>query len=349
MQDEVIDRGDELATTSGQASLELVRSWAAEMKDRQRMRLRVPDFSWATERYSEGKGEIERTILGEGRYRSIWNREKLSRCLNAGGFEAMGGLGKDGSWETGDGFLDVVAMKCVRPTPKLPMKDVHCIMSMPRLAWTDTMGAVHECGALLGFNVTRAQGVFWGQCLERLIDMCLENEAYKYILTVDYDSVFAPEDIVRLWQVMESNPDVAALCPLQIGRDKESLLVSIVGPDGKFVQQTGYETFHTDALDINTGHFGLTLIRTDALRGLKRPLFLGVPNEEGKWGHGRIDDDIHFWARMRESGKRICLCPKVRIGHLQCIIAWPGDDMRVVHQYVSRYHDDGRPDQCMTY
>lgn len=346
---EMIERGDALARSAPEASLDLVRSWAAEMQSGQTMRLRVPDFSWACDRYNEGKGEIEKTILGGGEYRTIWNREKFSRCLNAGGFEVLGGCGPNGAWSNGEGWLEVVAMRCVRPAWSFPMRDVHCIMSMPRLAWTDTMGAVHEAGAMLGFNVTRAQGVFWGQCLERLIDQCLANPDYKYILTVDYDSVFSPEDIVRLWQIMESNRDVAALCPLQIGRDRDSLLVSIRGSDGNLMTTASYDIFHTDALDINTGHFGLTMIRTEAIRGLKRPLFLGVPNAEGAWGEGRIDDDIHFWNLLRESGRRICLCPKVRIGHLQCIIAWPGDDMRTIQQYVSRYHSDGRPSECMTY
>lgn len=345
----IIDRGDALARTPSAEVLKVLKAWSEEMESGQRMRLRVPDFSWATDRYEKGEGEVESTLLAGGEFKSIWNREKLSRALNAGGFEAMGGMGPNGSWSTGDGWIDIVASKCMRPAPKLPMTNVHCIMSMPRLAWTDTMGAVHESGALLGFNVTRAQGVFWGQCLERLIDQCLANPLYKYILTVDYDSVFAPEDIVRLWQVMESNPDVAALCPLQIGRDKDHLLLSIKDKNGEFVKHANAEMFHADALDLFTGHFGLTLIRTDSLRDIPRPLFLGAPNAEGKWEDGRVDDDIHFWHRLRDAGRRVCVCPKVRIGHLQCVIAWPGDDMGVVHQYVSKYHSDGRPESCMTY
>lgn len=346
--DEIMDMGDEIARHAGQASLDLVRSWATKLVDRQRIRIRVPDFDVAVNQYMQGTGKVEETVLGRGEYKSIWNREKLSRCLNAGGFEAMGGNGPDGAWSV-DGWLDITAMKCVRPMPKKPMSDVHCIMSMPRLAWTDTMGAVHEAGAALGFNVTRAQGVFWGQCLERLIDQCLENRDYRYILTVDYDSVFAPDDIVRLWQIMESNPDVAALCPLQIGRDRETLLISLKDDKGNRLRTVDYSTFHTDCLDLNTGHFGLTLIRTESLRDLPRPLFQGFPNKDGKWGEGRVDDDINFWYRLKDAGRRICLCPKVRIGHLQCVIAWPGDDMKVVHQYVSRYHDEGRPEGCMTY
>ena len=43
---------------------------------------------------------------------------------------------------------------------------------------------------------------------------------------------------------------------------------------------------------MNTGHFGLTLIRTDAIREMKRPFFQGIPSPNGDWGEGRVDDDI---------------------------------------------------------
>ena len=109
------------------------------------------------------------------------------------------------------------------------------------------------------------------------------------------------------------------------------------------------DNLYTDALDMHTGHFGLTLIRTDALRELKRPLFLGVPNADGRWEDGRIDDDIFFWQRLAQAGKRICLCPRVRIGHLQNVVTWPGEDLRSITQYLTDYHANGRPRQCMTF
>jgi hypothetical protein len=100
---------------------------------------------------------------------------------------------------------------------------------------------------------------------------------------------------------------------------------------------------------MNTGHFGLTLIRLDSIRDLPRPFFLGVPNKEGNWGEGRVDDDIHFWNRLRNADRKICLCPRVRIGHLQNVITWPSENCTAITQYLSKYHEDGRPTECMTF
>lgn len=324
-----------------------LRSIAAKMKDGGELRLEVPDLDGVIKAYENGEPETESLLLGDGA-KSIWNREKLSRILNLAGFEVS--RGRDGwSWNETKTKISVVARKFSRPAPSFPMKSIHCVMSLPRVCWTDTQGELHQAAAKLGFDVSRATGVFWGQCLERLIEAIVAQPETKYILTVDYDSIFDAEDIIRLWQVMETNPDVAALCPLQIGRDKDLPLFSIRGKDGGLLREMSEDVLYTDALDMNTGHFGLTLIRTDALRDLARPLFLGVPNANGNWGEGRVDDDIFFWNRLREAGRRICLCPRVRIGHLQNVVTWPGEDCRAITQYLTDYHENGRPAQCTTF
>lgn len=342
-----INAGDSLAQVATTDAVATLRAWGAKLRGGGTIRLRVPNFDAITKAYDNGEPETESLLLGSGN-RSIWNREKLARCLNHAGFEVIGGA-RGTSWTEELHALSVTARKCMRPAPTLPMKDIQAIMSLPRLCWTDTQGELHQAAASLGINTTRSTGVFWGQCLERLIESKLSDPTCKYILTVDYDSVFDAADIVRLWQVMETNPDVAALCPLQIARDKETILVSALNPDGTLKREVRADAFHTDALDINTGHFGLTLIRCDAIRDLPRPLFLGRPNKDGNWGEGRVDDDIHFWYLLRDAKRRICVCPKVRIGHIQTIITWAGEDMKTVHQYCSKYHDEGRPPECMTY
>jgi hypothetical protein len=341
------DIGNGLTKIKTEEAIAWLRGIAEQLKDGGELRLQVPDLDGVIKAYEHGEAETEAMLLGDGA-KSIWNREKLSRVLNLAGFEVS--RGRDGwSWNETRTKLSVVARKFSRPSPSFPMKDIECIMSLPRVCWTDTQGEVHQAAHKLGFKVTRATGVFWGQSLQRLFEIALKSLETKYILTVDYDSIFDAEDIIRLWQVMESNPDVAALCPLQIGRDKETPLFSVRGEDGSLLKEMGEDHLFTDALDMNTGHFGLTLIRTDAIREMKRPFFQGIPSPNGDWGEGRVDDDIFFWNRLREAGKRICLCPRVRIGHLQNVVTWPGEDCRAITQYLTDYHDNGRPRQCMTF
>jgi len=345
------DIGDGLTRVATGDAVAFLRSIGCQLKDGGTLRLRIPDFDGVIAAYESGSEDIESQLIpnaDQSGIKSIWNREKLSRVLNLSGFEIMSGA--DGwSWNETRTTISVVARKYLRPSPEGRMKEIHAIMSLPRVCWTDTQGVLHQAAAALGFDVSRATGVFWGQCLERLMKTYLKKPNIKYILTVDYDSIFDPDDIVRLWQVMETNPDIAALCPLQIGRDKDMPLFSIKDDAGRLMKSFSEDRLYTDALDMNTGHFGLTLIRCDAIRDLPSPLFWGKPNADGEWNDGRIDDDIFFWNRLRDANKRICLCPRVRIGHLQNIVTWPGEDLKAIQQYLTDYHDNGRPKQCMTF
>ena len=248
------DIGSGLTQIRTEDAIQWLRSIASQLKDGGELRLEVPDLDGVIKAYDSGEPETEKMLIGDGA-KSLWNREKLSRVLNLAGFEIS--RGKNGwAWNETKTKISVVARKYSRPAPSFPMKDIHCIMSLPRVCWTDTQGELHHAAAKLGFNVSRSTGVFWGQCLERLIDSCLAMEGIKYVLTVDYDSIFDAEDIIRLWQVMETRPDVDALCPLQIGRDKNLPLFSIRNPDGSLAREMSEDRLHTDALEMNTGHFG---------------------------------------------------------------------------------------------
>ena len=65
---------------------------------------------------------------------------------------------------------------------------------------------------------------------------------------------------------METRPDIDALFPLQIGRDRNTVLLTMIGEDGKRIGAIDSTDFHTDAVQCETGHMGLTLFRIDALK-----------------------------------------------------------------------------------
>lgn len=343
---EIRDIGFAIAERTTEDAVGYLRQLAKELDDGEVIAVSVPDFDHTVRLYTAQTGGAEQHAIDGGRFKSIWNRTKLTRALDASGFIVTGpAFGRP--W-TKDGIIQIRARKYARPTPPRPLDEIGAIMSLPRIAWTTTMGCLHEAAASLGIDVTRTTGVFWGQCMQRMMESAIED-GRKYILTVDYDSVFDANDIVRLWQVMEANPDVAVLCPLQIQRDKENSLVCIMGEDGELARGIGEEQLYTDALDIYTGHFGLTLIRVSALEGVERPLFCGKPDAQGGWGAGRTDDDIQFWHQMRAAKRRICLCPRVRIGHLQLVVTWPDERFEAIHQYHPEYTEKGRPPCTMTF
>lgn len=346
---DLIDLGEVISQIPPGKVVDELRWIASWMKDGARIIARVPDFDTACRLYESGDGDVDALVMQGGTAKTLWNAQKLSTTLNLAGFEIIGSVSPDGKWVGPSCMIEVIAKKCMRPAWSKPMRDIECVMSMPRLCWTENCTAVSEMGFALGINVLRVTGVFWGQCNDRAFSQIVSDGRAKYVLTIDYDTVFDPEDVIRLWQVMESEPSVDAIFPLQIQRDKENLLVTIKQPDGSLLSKVDATFFHKDVIDVSTGHFGLSLIRTESLRRLPRPWFKSVPNESGEWNEGRTDEDIWFWKQMQNAGMRVCLCPKVRIGHIQTIVTWPGQDMKTIHQYLSKYNADGRPAECRTF
>jgi len=343
--EDMIDFGDALARAPIGKELETANECAAKLAEGQSAAFCVPDFDAAAKAYADGTGSVEEMALGSGKYASLWNREKLSRLLDAAGLQRLGNIE---SWSNGT-VLRAVARRFALPKPQYPMRDIHAVMSLPRVAWTDTMAATHLSCAKLGIDFMKSTGVFWGQCLQRIMESVVAEPDRKYVLTIDFDSIFDEADIIRLWQIMETRPDVDALFPLQIGRDRDSVLLTMLGEDGQRLKTIDSTNFHTDAVQCETGHMGLTLFRVDALKRMAKPWFWSTPDERGEWGDAKVDDDIYFWKKWNASGNNVSVCPRVRIGHLQLVVTWPDDDLRVINQWNGDHSKHGRPEQCKTY
>lgn len=216
-------------------------------------------------------------------------------------------------------------------------KDIRGIMSLPRVTWTATVDCIFDAIHTLQFRTRMVTGVFWGQCLEREMELAIKDKHEKYILVMDYDSIFDTKDIIKLWEVMEQDPSIDALCPVQVMRESNNLLYKI-DTESKFPK-------NPDAIDVLSGHFGLTLIRISSLDRLPRPLFLAEPDPNGSWGPYKTDEDIYFWNQMRQYSRRVCVCPRVKIGHLQLMVTWP-DGKYAKNQYVNDFKAQGRPGNC---
>jgi hypothetical protein len=331
-------------------TLDVLRHWNECLAPDGILKLAVTDFDKVAKDYLAGTGDAEARLCGDDALnKAIFNREKILTLVSMAGFEIVGGADGSLSWQPEPGVIAVTARKRVRKNPEIPLPGIHAIMSLPRVSWTETMTHLYESLSNLQIPFTKATGVFWSQSLQRMMQQLVDKDDLKYILTMDYDSIFDAKDILRLWQIMEDNPDIGALCPLQIGRDRDQVLMNLVDAEGKPINRFEPSLLYNEALDISMGHFGLTLIRVDALKRLPKPWFWGQPNKDGDWTEGRVDDDVYFWRKMRENGQRVCVTPKVRLGHLQLMITWPSDDLRTIHQYVGKYYEDGRPPECMTY
>ena len=95
-------------------------------------------------------------------------------------------------------------------------------------------------------------------------------------------------------------------------------------------------------MPVRHAHFGLTLIRADALRSMPKPWFLGVPNEAGEWAEGKSDPDIYFWRRWEEAGRTLYIAPRVSIGHLELMVRWMDDEMQPMWQPAKDWEQSRR-------
>jgi cellulose synthase/poly-beta-1,6-N-acetylglucosamine synthase-like glycosyltransferase len=194
-------------------------------------------------------------------------------------------------------------------------------------------------------NLLRAAGVFWDQGIERILNQAIESGA-KGILTLDYDSVFEPEDLHRMLELYHANPDVGAICPMQWARSVNKPLWQRLGAaDGVQSFPSKEELQSKELIDVDTAHFGLSIIRPEALADIPRPWFHHIPGENGSWDNasGKMDADIAFWLKMRDTKWRTCIATNVVIGHIEEMVTWPDENLNARHQYMFDYWASQRP------
>lgn len=219
---------------------------------------------------------------------------------------------------------------------------VVALMSCPRLGWTDNFKCAQTVFMSLGIGMLVDSGVFWGQGLSRLFKLCADR-GVEYVITLDYDSIFTKEHVARLYQLMNENPEVDAIVPVQVKRECNSSMFTMWA-NGEVRTSVKAEEFMKPLTPIATGHFGLTIIRTASLAKLHKPWFQAIPDLNGEWEAGHIDEDIYFWLNAMSTGWEVRLANEVRIGHLQRIITWPKHDFTPQFQYISNWQQCGQPE-----
>jgi hypothetical protein len=321
----------------------VLADWYRVLKPGGILKVAVPDMTYIANHLDDPKSPFY--LMGgqsdaNDFHRSAFTRETLSQHLTAAGFVGVGAWPSDApDCSSLPCSLNLCAMKAgvVEKAVK-----IQAVMSMPRLAFAENMFCAVTALGKLGINLTKVEGAFWGQCIERGLSMHLEDGT-DWLLTIDYDSIYTPEDLEALIELMANNPDADAIAPLQCRREEDYAIWTHDDANGNRKNRISELELRQPLMQVTTAHFGLTLIRVDALRRLKHPWFIGTPNKDGQWGEGRVDDDIYFWHKFRDAGNKLYLANHVRIGHLQLMASWPDDVFKPVHQYLSAYRRDGAP------
>jgi predicted SAM-dependent methyltransferase len=351
---EVVKASHVLEHIPHRETLAVLREWNRALRVGGTLLVAVPDFDRCVDAYARGVAwPVEQYIMGgqtdaNDFHAAIFNRQKLTDALASAGFEVVGDwAGDSNSCSSLPVSLNIRAVKraagVLRRAPVRPLPDMHAVMSMPRLAWTENMGCCYTALGPLHIPFVRSIGVFWGQCLQRLFQQIAEGGKHKYVLAIDYDTIFDAHDVCMLRDIADAH-DLDILCPLQIGRDRNQLLAKIDDGMGLPVSELAVERLADDHWPVLHGHFGLTLIRCDRLREFPMPWFVGEAGAKGDWGNDRVDDDVYFWKKARAAGWRISTTPQVRVGHLQVVASWPDRNLNCVHQFMHDYHTNGKPD-----
>lgn len=223
------------------------------------------------------------------------------------------------------------------PAQLVPAPKVRAVMSVPRLGFMDMFFCALGILPKFGIEVSKTTGAFWGQCMERGMEQAIA-EGCDYVLTLDYDSVFTERHLEQLL-ALAVHYNLDAVAPIQIGRRSEMPLFRLraSGADGEWMREVSRDTFSSDLVRAGSAHFGLTLIKASKLASLPKPWFIGQPDECGRWGEGRIDDDVNFWRGWEAAGNTLHIASRVAIGHAELKVLWPDVNLEALHQHPSEF------------
>jgi hypothetical protein len=218
---------------------------------------------------------------------------------------------------------------------------VAAVMSTPRLGFTDNFFCVSSALAPHGIAPIKVTGAFWGQCLQRAMETVVDT--HDVILTIDYDTVFTSKTVEALLALLlYSGYD--AIAPLQTKREANAVMFALPGvkPEDKTTVEA--EFFNKVVQPVETAHFGLTFIRTEALKRTPKPWFIAKPNESGEWTGGHTDEDIYFWKEFAKAGNKLGLATQISVGHAELMITWPSRtvDGGKVQQHTTEFWNGGR-------
>jgi hypothetical protein len=233
---------------------------------------------------------------------------------------------------------------------KFDPKTIVAIESVPRFGPTMHSGCAIAAVSSLHINLHLGQGAYWHQVLSEQIEDKIANPDVKYLLTIDYDTIFKREDVLELLRLLEVNPAADCVTAVQQKRRSDTILVQMPKtlPSGEARESTYRAEFQRLMTQIRTAHFGLTVFRAEKLRALPRPWMEPRPNKtEGRWRNGQQDADMSFWTKWEEAGNTVFLANRVMVGHMCEVVLWPGEDLsKPIMQTLEEFLAGGIPAEC---
>jgi len=340
-------------------SFKVLKNWVSKLKVGGLLKIAVPDFRKISEKYLAGeKVNTSQYILGShidanDYHKALFDKQSLLALMGSVGLVDIK------PWDSK--VVDCASLPIslnLQGVKKKPdeqpaittdeFKKIAAVMSMPRLCFADNMHTAATVFLGLGIELTRGTGVFWGQILSNMIEDAIAKGA-EWIFTLDYDTWFLPEHVIRLCQLMQENPDVDAIIPVQNKRQSDEPLFGVRNADGSVAKFAKLADFEQELTPIGTGHFGLTVFRASALSKLKKPWIRGIPNPDGEWHENRQDPDIYFWNQFFKQGLKAVQANRVVVGHMQLMCSFPDvakKGFKPIYMHMSDLDKVGPPAHC---
>jgi hypothetical protein len=192
-------------------------------------------------------------------------------------------------------------------------------MSVPRYGSLNAAETIYEICAFLQAPRFVSGGAWWEQGLTASIEAALEwrgedGEPLDTILCFDYDTFATIHNASELLKWFYANRQIDCVAPMQAKRGITDELLA--NTDGEV-------DFSNPLIPVATAHFGMTAFRRRVFETLKKPWFLGRPNNDGDWKDGRIDADIYFWRNFAECGFKAAVATRVVVGHGEDAVVYP--------------------------
>lgn len=169
-----------------------------------------------------------------------------------------------------------------------------------------------------------AQGMEVGDAYSTAIEQVLAHpdlSQWEYLLTLEHDNMPPQDGVLRLLEIMEEHPELAAIGGLYFTKGPEGV-AQIWGDVADPVVNFRPQPPRPDALIECCGlGMGFTLFRLSMFKDpqLQRPLFRTIARTGGA-----ATQDLAFWGEARKYGYRCAVDCRVRVGHYDHVtdVAW---------------------------
>lgn len=206
-----------------------------------------------------------------------------------------------------------------------------------------TLGSMLDLArSVARLRVDIESGAFTAPSRCRIADRFLEEEKEQYLLFVDADMHFKVEDVQKLYNALEENPKIGAICghyakrstypPLGLAnwKNEDGLFLP---PDlqkereAKYIQEGA-------VVPVDVFGAGLLMISKEAMKSVDFPYFearfMENPHDPSKHKMTHVTEDYDFLHKLRAKGFTPCVHFGVLAGHV-------GDD--VIYPYVKGLTD----------